>query len=60
VFARKRGTTTRYTVTHPLLKDLLRVAKQILNARLGEAQSMLHELRSDTAPKRRPRPAAAG
>jgi DNA-binding transcriptional ArsR family regulator len=34
VIARKEGVTTRYIVSDPLLKDLLALAKQILNRRL--------------------------
>jgi DNA-binding transcriptional ArsR family regulator len=47
VIARKRGAATRYSVTDPLLKDLLRVAKQILNRRLVGVQSLLRELERD-------------
>lgn len=45
VIARRAGAIQRYTVCDPLLKDLLRVAKQILDRRLTGMQSMLHELR---------------
>ena len=47
VVSRKRGTTTFYSIADPLMADLLRVAKQILNRRLVSAQSLLKELRSD-------------
>jgi hypothetical protein len=47
-------------VTDPLLKDLLQVAKRILNGRLVDLQSMLRELeRDETTPVRR-RSSAAG
>jgi DNA-binding transcriptional ArsR family regulator len=55
VVARKRGTATRYAVTDPLLKDLLKVAKQILNRRLVDVQSMLKELERDVPRKARAR-----
>lgn len=45
VLARRSGTVQRYAVCDPQLKDLLRVAKQILDRRLTGMQSMLHELR---------------
>jgi DNA-binding transcriptional ArsR family regulator len=47
VTSRRQGLVTRYEVTDPLLKDLLRVAKQILNRRLVGVQSMLKELKRD-------------
>jgi DNA-binding transcriptional ArsR family regulator len=47
VVAKKSGAATRYSVTDPLLKDLLRVAKRILNRRLVNVQSMLRELERD-------------
>jgi DNA-binding transcriptional ArsR family regulator len=55
VTARKAGATTRYAVTDPLLKDLLLVAKQILNRRLVGVQSMLRELERDATGKTRAR-----
>ncbi len=54
VAAEKRGTTTEYSVTDPMLKDLLRVAKAILNRRLVGVQALLRELE-----RRPPRRAAA-
>jgi len=48
VVARGRGAATRYTVTDPLLKDLLEVAKQILNRRLVGVRSLLRELERET------------
>ncbi len=54
VVATKSGAATRYSVTDPRLKDLLQVAKRILNGRLVDLQSMLRELkRDDTTPIRR-------
>ena len=47
VMAKKSGVTTRYSVTDPMLKDLLRIAKQILNRRLVGVQSLLRELGRD-------------
>ena len=47
VAAKKSGVTTRYSVTDPMLKDLLRTAKQILNRRLVGVQSLLRELERD-------------
>jgi len=41
----KSGTTVTYALADPLLKDLLRVAKDILNRRLTGAQVLLRELR---------------
>jgi len=53
VVASKSGTATRYSVTDPLLQDLLAVAKQILNRRLVDTQVLLRELARDhTAPRR--------
>ena len=60
VAATRSGTATRYSVTDPLLKDLLQVAKRILNGRLVDMQSMLRELeRDETTPARR-RSSASG
>ncbi len=44
VVAKRRGAATRYAVADPLLKDLLLVARQILNRRLVGVQSLLREL----------------
>ena len=38
------GAATRYSVADPLLKDLLSIAKRILNRRLIGVQSLLREL----------------
>jgi len=51
VVAKKRGSTTEYSVADPMLKDLLRFAKAILNRRLVGVQSLLREL-DHQAPKR--------
>ena len=45
VAARKNGVTMLYAVADPLIADLLKVAKQILNRRLSGVQSMLRELK---------------
>jgi DNA-binding transcriptional ArsR family regulator len=42
------GAATRYSVTDPLLKDLLKAARQILNRRLVDMQTMLRELERDS------------
>ena len=47
VLARNRGAATRYAVSDPLLKELLAVARQILNRRLLDTQMLLHELAGD-------------
>ena len=44
VVAKRHGAATRYAVADPLLKDLLLVARQILNRRLVRVQSLLREL----------------
>jgi DNA-binding transcriptional ArsR family regulator len=41
------GAATRYSVSDPLLKDLLTIAKRMLNRRLVEVQTMLRELGRD-------------
>src|SRR5262245_59103757 len=48
VVVKGRGTSTRYAAADPLLKDLLRVAKRILNRRLVGVQSLLRELDRDS------------
>jgi len=60
VIANKSGTATRYSVTDPLLKDLLQVAKRILNGRLVNLQSMLRELERDETTRVRRRSSASG
>lgn len=49
VLARKEGTTVSYRLADPMLADLLRVAKAILDRRLVGAGSLLRELRRDAA-----------
>lgn len=61
VAATKSGAATRYSVTDPLVEELLAVAKQILNRRLVDVQALLRELERDRSPAlprraRRPRP----
>ena len=58
VVAKRRGAATRYSVADPLLKDLLLVAKEILNRRLVGVESLLREL-GQVRP-RRPRRGKAG
>ena len=58
VTSTNRGAATRYAVTDPLLKDLLKVAKQILNRRLVGVQTMLRELDRDARPNSRRRAVA--
>src|SRR4029077_17180163 len=48
VGATKSGAAPRYTVSDPLLKDLLQIARQILNRRLVSVRSVLRELGRDT------------
>jgi DNA-binding transcriptional ArsR family regulator len=55
VAATRRGTTTYYSATDPLLGDLLRVAKRILNRRLVGVQTLLRELDSDVHSRARDR-----
>jgi DNA-binding transcriptional ArsR family regulator len=45
VVGHRSGTGQQYTVCDPQLKELLQVARQILDRRLSGMQSMLHELR---------------
>lgn len=49
VAATRSGAMTRYAVTDRRLKDLLAVAKQILNRRLVDAQGLLRELKRDVS-----------
>ena len=50
VVARKRGTVTGYSVTDPMLGDLLRIARDILNRRLVSVQALLRELDARSEP----------
>jgi DNA-binding transcriptional ArsR family regulator len=52
VVAKKSGPATRYAVIDPMLKDLLQIAKQILNRRLGSVKSLLRELERDESRQR--------
>ena len=47
VVARKDGTNVTYAPADPMLGELLKVAKQILDRRLVGARSLLRELRSE-------------
>lgn len=47
VVGKRQGPATLYTVADPLIADLLRVAKQILNRHLVGVQSLLRELKHD-------------
>jgi DNA-binding transcriptional ArsR family regulator len=58
VVADRRGAATRYSVTDPLLKDLLAIAKLILNRRLAGVRSLLRELNRDAPARTRNRPPA--
>ena len=49
VAATRSGAVTRYAVTDGLLKDLLAIAKQILNRRLVDTQGLLRELKRDVS-----------
>ena len=49
VVAKKEGVIMRYSVADPLIGDLLKVAKQILNRQLVGVQSLLRELGDDRA-----------
>jgi ArsR family transcriptional regulator len=49
VVATKDGSATRYAVTDPLLKNLLQVARHILNRRLISVRTLLRELDQDSA-----------
>ncbi len=55
VVGRKQGAATLYVVADPLIGDLLRVARQILNRHLVGVQSLLRELEDDRSTSSRPR-----
>jgi DNA-binding transcriptional ArsR family regulator len=55
VIAKKQGASALYVVADTLLKDLLRVAKQILNRRLVGVHSLLRELERDAPARARAR-----
>jgi len=52
VVARRKGSTTRYAVSDPLLRDLLSIAKKILNRRLAGVRGLLKELKREGTPWR--------
>jgi ArsR family transcriptional regulator len=45
VVSRKEGTSVQYALADPRIADLLSVAKAILNRRLTNHRTLLHELR---------------
>jgi ArsR family transcriptional regulator len=47
VIATKEATTVTYALADPLIADLLRVAREILNRKLSGAHALLKELRRD-------------
>ena len=47
VTTRKVGTTVRYTLSDPLITNLLSVAREIFNNHLIDSQSMLKELQRE-------------
>jgi ArsR family transcriptional regulator len=47
VTARKRGATVKYALADPLVARLLAVAREILDNRLTDTQTMLKELRRE-------------
>jgi DNA-binding transcriptional ArsR family regulator len=58
VVSRKEGATIYYAVADPMVGELLRVAKSILNRQLVGVRSLLRELAVETTPtraSRRPR-----
>ena len=55
VTTRKHGTTIYYAAADPMLRDLLLVAKKILNRQLVGVQSLLEELEHEAGARRRAR-----
>ncbi|OLC12573.1 MAG: transcriptional regulator [Candidatus Rokubacteria bacterium 13_1_40CM_69_27] len=51
VTASKEGTTVRYALRDPAVRDLLDVARRIFNNQLIGSQSMLRELRRERRPR---------
>jgi DNA-binding transcriptional ArsR family regulator len=49
VVARKVGSTVTYALADPMLSELLKIAKVILNRQLTGSQALLRELRRDRA-----------
>jgi len=47
----KVGSSVRYAVRDPLVRDLLDVARRIFNNQLTGSQSMLRELRRERSPR---------
>jgi ArsR family transcriptional regulator len=47
VQVRRQGTTSHYMLRSPLVADLLRVARELLNHQLRASQSLLRELRRE-------------
>ncbi|HEV8642457.1 MAG TPA: metalloregulator ArsR/SmtB family transcription factor [Methylomirabilota bacterium] len=51
VTASKEGTTVRYALRDPAVRELLEVARRIFNNQLIGSQSMLRELRRERRPR---------
>jgi ArsR family transcriptional regulator len=47
VAARRQGTQAHYTLTSPLIADVLRLSREFLNRQLSESRSLLRELRRE-------------
>ena len=47
VKARKEGTTVRYTIREPSIRELLAIARRIFDSQLIDSQTMLRELRRE-------------
>jgi DNA-binding transcriptional ArsR family regulator len=47
VAARREGTQAYYTLTSPLIADVLRLSREFLNRQLSESRSLLRELRRE-------------
>jgi ArsR family transcriptional regulator len=47
VVARREGTQAYYTLTSPLIADVLRLSRAFLNRQLSESRSLLRELRRE-------------
>jgi DNA-binding transcriptional ArsR family regulator len=52
VVSRKDGASIVYAVADPMLGDLLKVARQILNRHLVGVQSLIEQLKSESAARR--------
>ena len=55
VTVRRTGTQAHYALRSPLVADLLRVARDLLNHHLSESRSMLRELQREERRGDRPR-----